>query len=182
MWRCISFTNWKNQRNLELNHSTNIQACVNSHVFRPFFLLPRTNNVTTFIVDIMNNHNILKLECITKISAKKVTKTAPTSEDILGTSSSKLRNIYSIKSHKPHLNRSFVSNIECITSLFVKIMLKTRVLKPNIQRVHQAAILNFGRSTWCFVLFITQVNHVISLGYCKHAGGHLCCDSWVQTK
>ena len=127
----------------------------------------------------MNNHNVLKLECITEISAKKVTKTAPTSKDILGSSSSELRNIYSLKSHKPFLNRLFVSNIECITSLFVKIMLKTRVLKPNIQRVHQAAILNFGRSTRCFVLFITQVNHVISLGYCKHAGGHLCSDSWV---
>ena len=105
--------------------STNFQACVNSHDFLQFFLLLRINYVTTFIVDIMNNHNVLKLECITEISAKKVTKTAPTSKDILGSSSSELHNIYSLKSHKPFLNRSFVSNIESITSLFVKIMLKT---------------------------------------------------------
>ena len=41
-------------------------------------------------------------------------------------------------------------------------MPKTPVLKPKIQRVHRAAILNFGKSTRCFVLFITQVNQVIS--------------------
>ena len=38
-----------------------------------------------------------------------------------------------LKSHKPFLNRSFVTKIECITSLFVKIMPKTPVLKPKIQ-------------------------------------------------
>ena len=74
----------------------------------------------------------------------------------------KLCNIYSLNSHKPFLNRSFVTNIEHIASLFVKIMPKTPVLKPIIQRVHRAAILNFGRSTRCFVLFITQVSQVIS--------------------
>ena len=74
----------------------------------------------------------------------------------------KLRNIYSLKSHKPFINRSFDTYIGWFTSFFVKIMPKTPVLKPKIQRVHRAAILNFGKSTRCFVLFITQVNHVIS--------------------
>ena len=83
--------------------------------------------------------NVLPIE----VSAKKVTKTAPTSEDFLGTNTLELRNIYSLKSHKPFPNRSFVTNFECITSLFVKIMPKTQVLKQKI-RVHRAAIMNFG--------------------------------------
>ena len=41
-------------------------------------------------------------------------------------------------------------------------MPKTQVLKQKIQGVHWAAILSFGRLTGCFVLFITQENHVIS--------------------
>ena len=74
----------------------------------------------------------------------------------------KLRNIYSWKSHKSFINRSFVTNIPWITALFVKIMPKTPVLMQKKQRVHRAAILNFRRLTLCFVLFITQVNHPIS--------------------
>ena len=78
------------------------------------------------------------------------------------TNSSELRTIYLFKSHKPFQNRLFGTNTECFISLFVKIKPKTQVLKPKTQRVHWAAILNFGRSTRCFVLSITQVNHVIS--------------------
>ena len=93
---------------------------------------------------------------------KSTKKTAPTSGDFLGTNFSKLRNIYSIKSHKPFLNRLFGTNTECSVSLFVKIKPKTQVLKPATQRVHRSAIMIFGRLTQGFVLFITQVNHVIS--------------------
>ena len=102
---------------------------------------------------------------------QKIPKNSPTLEDFLGSNSSnssksvqffKLRNIYSLKSNKPFIHRSFVTNIACITSLFVKIMPKTPVLKSKIQRVHRAAILNLGKSTRCFILFITQVNHMIS--------------------
>ena len=67
---------------------TSFQACVNSHDFSSFFLLQTTNNETTFIVVIMNYPNIWKLECFNEISAKKVTKAAPTSEDFLGSNSS----------------------------------------------------------------------------------------------
>ena len=74
----------------------------------------------------------------------------------------KLRNIYSFKSQKPFINRSFVTNIACFTSLFIKMMHKTQLLKSKIQRVYRAVILNYGWSTQCFLLFITQVNHVIS--------------------
>ena len=93
---------------------------------------------------------------------KSTKKTAPTSGDFLGTNFSKLRNIYSIKSHKPFLNRLFGTNTECSVSLFVKIKPITQVLKQKTQQVHRAAILKFGTLTRVFVLLITQVNHVTS--------------------
>ena len=46
--------------------------------------------------------------------------------------------------------------------IIVKMKPKTQILKPNTQRVHRAAILNLSKLTQGFVLFITQVNHVIS--------------------
>ena len=130
--------------------------------FFTVFLLPRTNYVTTFIVVILNHPNIWKLECITEISAKKVWKKRPQLGKFSLKQFFKVRNIYSLKSHNSFINRSFVKNIACITPLFAKIMPNTPVLKPKIQRVHRTAILNFGRSTRCFVLFIKQVNHMIS--------------------
>ena len=120
--------------------STNFQACINSHDFSSFFSTlknQKCNNIHCCYIVL--KLNVLPIE----VSAKKVTKTAPTSEDFLGTNTLELRNIYSLKSHKPFPNRSFVTNFECITSLFVKIMPKTQVLKQKI-RLHRAAILNFG--------------------------------------
>ena len=40
---------------------------------------------------------------------------ATKSEDFLGTNSSEFHNEYSLKSHKPFLNRLFGTNIESIT-------------------------------------------------------------------
>ena len=77
---------------------------------------------------------------------------ATKSEDFLGTNSSELHNIYSLKSNTPFLNRLFDTNIECISSFFVILLRKNQVLKPKT-RVRQATILKFGRSIGCFVLF-----------------------------
>ena len=114
---------------------------------------------------------------------KKDQKWPPTSEDFLRTNSSKLRSIYSIKSQKPFINRLFGTNTECSVSLFVKIKPITQVLKQKTQQVHRAAILKFGTLTRVFVLFITQVNHVISnFRMMQSCTVSLCCDSCVFTK
>ena len=151
---------------------TNIQACVNSHDFLAFFLHPRTNDVTTFIFVILNYH---VKTCMYYLDfCQNSNKHGPDIGKFSREQFFKLRNIYLFKSQKRFINRSFVTNTACITSLFLKNNASNSSFEAKNTMSTSGRHFEFGRSTRCFVLIMTQANLIKEIPYPEYQSCEKC--------